>query len=164
MAVKKKPAPPRKRPEKVRRTRESRRRPSRARASDGTARRPEAAGLAAEADVIVDRPSVGQANEADDLFHQNLRLRRDLHFATERAKQAEGERADPWSDRSKGMRCATCVFFVPKIAHGKLAGGASMDTASRLGRCRRSNPTMKGYPAVFVTDWCGEHKLDENKV
>jgi hypothetical protein len=33
-----------------------------------------------------------------------------------------------------------------------------------LGRCRRHAPTMSGYPAVFVSDWCGDHKLDENKV
>jgi hypothetical protein len=33
-----------------------------------------------------------------------------------------------------------------------------------LGRCRRHAPTMNGYPAVFVTDWCGDHKLDETKI
>jgi hypothetical protein len=33
-----------------------------------------------------------------------------------------------------------------------------------LGRCRRHAPTMSGYPAVFRTDWCGDHKLDENKL
>jgi hypothetical protein len=33
-----------------------------------------------------------------------------------------------------------------------------------LGRCRRHAPTMSGWPAVFVNDWCGSHKLDENKI
>jgi len=38
------------------------------------------------------------------------------------------------------------------------------DTNKILGRCRRHAPTMNGYPAVFNTDWCGDHKLDENKI
>jgi hypothetical protein len=33
-----------------------------------------------------------------------------------------------------------------------------------LGRCRRHCPTMSGFPAVFENDWCGDHKVDENKV
>jgi hypothetical protein len=31
-----------------------------------------------------------------------------------------------------------------------------------IGRCRRHAPTMTGYPVVFVNDWCGDHKLNEN--
>lgn len=63
---------------------------------------------------------------------------------------------DPWKHRSEGMRCATCMWCVMKAsaASGK----------SKLGRCRRHAPTMSGYPAVFENDWCGDHKLDENKV
>ena len=57
---------------------------------------------------------------------------------------------DPWKHRSKGMRCKTCMFFV----HKGIPGG-------NIGRCRRHAPTMKGYPVVFETDWCGDHKLDE---
>jgi hypothetical protein len=33
-----------------------------------------------------------------------------------------------------------------------------------LGRCRRHAPSMNGYPVVFPTDWCGDHKLDETKL
>lgn len=33
-----------------------------------------------------------------------------------------------------------------------------------VGRCRRHAPTMGGYPVVYMTDWCGDHRLDENKV
>lgn len=33
-----------------------------------------------------------------------------------------------------------------------------------IGRCRRRAPTMNGYPVVFSDDWCGDHKIDENKV
>jgi hypothetical protein len=32
-----------------------------------------------------------------------------------------------------------------------------------VGRCRRHAPTMTGYPVVYTSDWCGDHKLDENK-
>lgn len=63
---------------------------------------------------------------------------------------------DPWKHRSSGMRCKTCCWFVPKEPTDK----PSYD----LGRCRRHAPTMNGYPVVFVNDWCGDHKLDENKV
>lgn len=38
------------------------------------------------------------------------------------------------------------------------------ETTSSIGRCRRRAPTMSGYPVVFLADWCGDHKLDENKV
>jgi len=40
----------------------------------------------------------------------------------------------------------------------------SPDTRGLLGRCRRNAPTMKGFPAVFQGDWCGEHKLDGSKI
>lgn len=63
--------------------------------------------------------------------------------------------SDNWKHRSKGMRCRTCMFFVKKEAQEGETG---------LGRCRRHSPTMSGFPAVFVTDWCGDHKLDENKI
>ena len=55
---------------------------------------------------------------------------------------------DPWAHRSEGMRCRSCMWFAQK------GDGA-------LGRCRRHAPTMSGFPAVFMDDWCGDHKLDE---
>ena len=61
---------------------------------------------------------------------------------------------DPWKHRTKGLSCATCIWFVLK---------KSENGESKLGRCRRHAPTMNGYPAVFLNDWCGDHKLDENK-
>ena len=64
--------------------------------------------------------------------------------------------ADPWAHRAANMRCRTCMWFVPK-QHGD-AG------FSKLGRCRRHAPTMNGFPAVYESDWCGDHKLDETKV
>jgi hypothetical protein len=63
---------------------------------------------------------------------------------------------DPWAHRSKKMRCATCMWFVEKSREG-------LDLDYTIGRCRRHSPTMNGYPVVYATDWCGDHKLDENK-
>jgi hypothetical protein len=59
---------------------------------------------------------------------------------------------DNWQHRSTGMRCQTCMWFVQKPG-----------PRAEIGRCRRHAPTMHGYPVVFVTDWCGDHKLDETK-
>jgi hypothetical protein len=57
---------------------------------------------------------------------------------------------DPWKNRSANMRCQTCMHFAEK--------------KGKVGRCRRNAPTMSGYPVVFKLDWCGEHKLDENRI
>lgn len=62
---------------------------------------------------------------------------------------------DPWVHRSKNMTCATCMWANSKIGS---------DGEAKLGRCRRHAPTMNGYPVIYMTDWCGDHKLDENKV
>jgi hypothetical protein len=57
------------------------------------------------------------------------------------------------------------MYFVRKAV--KLAEPATnrpTNDKGDLGRCRRHAPTMSGFPAVFETDWCGDHKLDENKI
>lgn len=72
--------------------------------------------------------------------------------AKERQQTEAPPPIDPWAHRSIGMRCSTCMRYVPK------AGGAP------VGRCRRHAPTMNGYPVVFEMDWCGDHRLDENKI
>jgi hypothetical protein len=33
--------------------------------------------------------------------------------------------------------------------------------SKKIGRCRKHAPTMGGYPVVYITDWCGDHKLNE---
>jgi hypothetical protein len=50
------------------------------------------------------------------------------------------------------------MWFVSKES----AGAIKSDVAV-VGRCRRHAPTMNGYPVVFVNDWCGDHRIDENK-
>jgi hypothetical protein len=67
------------------------------------------------------------------------------------ADEADEQVNDPWANRSSGMRCRTCMFFVRK-------------QTTDIGRCRRHAPTMGGYPVVYPDDWCGDHKLDETKV
>ena len=69
----------------------------------------------------------------------------------------EDLKRDPWSHRSENMRCRTCMWFVQKIRNGDSEGVI-------VGRCRRHAPTMEGYPVVFENDWCGDHKLDENRI
>ena len=57
---------------------------------------------------------------------------------------------DPLTNRSEGMRCRTCLWFVSKG-----------DGLSDVGRCRRHAPAMNGYPVVLQSDWCGDHRLNE---
>jgi len=60
---------------------------------------------------------------------------------------------DNWAHRSILMHCDSCMWFVLK------KGGP----INEIGRCRRHAPTMSGYPAVYMSDWCGDHKIDETK-
>jgi hypothetical protein len=68
---------------------------------------------------------------------------------------AEWESEDNWKHRSAGMVCSTCMFFTPKTAKSGEV---------KLGRCRRHSPSMYGWPVMMLTDWCGDHKLDEEKI
>ena len=69
---------------------------------------------------------------------------------------------DPWAQRSSGMKCLTCIWFVPKQRIG--TSNSDVNALIQVGRCRRHAPTMNGYPVVYMTDWCGDHRIDENKV
>ena len=66
---------------------------------------------------------------------------------------------DNWKHRSDVMKCRTCMYFVIK----ELAEVSKKKPELILGRCRRHAPTMSGWPVMFLTDWCGDHKLDETK-
>jgi len=67
--------------------------------------------------------------------------------------------SDPWKHRSSGMKCRTCMWFVIKGTQEEQVGKPII-----LGRCRRHAPSMNGYPVVYLDDWCGDHKIDENKL
>jgi len=62
---------------------------------------------------------------------------------------------DNWKHRSENMRCLTCMFFVVKEDAAPVYGMGD----ARLGRCRKHCPTLNGWPAVYTSDWCGDHKL-----
>jgi hypothetical protein len=64
--------------------------------------------------------------------------------------------SDNWERRSGGMVCSTCISYVVKKAKA--------DGVKEVGRCRKHAPTMSGFPVVFPSDWCGDHRLDEDKV
>jgi len=85
---------------------------------------------------------------------------------------------DNWADRLSRMVCKTCRFYVPKPVPMYSLGGKAPDTQSQdhppglmpgpvppknydLGRCRRHAPSLRGWPVVYNTDWCGDHKLSE---
>jgi hypothetical protein len=76
---------------------------------------------------------------------------------------------DNWQHRSVGMKCATCMWYVPKPPEYDLMQHPNAPTERikrtfKVGRCRRRSPTMSGWPAMYTTDWCGDHKLDEEKL
>jgi len=59
---------------------------------------------------------------------------------------------DNWMHRSENMKCKTCMWFKPKV---------NSKGITDLGRCRKHAPTINGWVVVFVNDWCGDHKLNE---
>jgi len=79
----------------------------------------------------------------------------------DKAIEAIGE-ADNWKHRSQGMKCSTCMWHVPKRPAS--AGKTGDHPGDGIGRCRKHCPTMGGWPVMKFTDWCGDHKLDEEKV
>lgn len=70
---------------------------------------------------------------------------------------------DNWKHRSAGMKCGSCMWFVPKAPLESQAT-KPLDSRGEIGRCRRHAPTMNGFPVVFTGDWCGDHKLNEEAV
>ena len=66
---------------------------------------------------------------------------------------------DPWEGRNKYRRCQKCMHYVPKLP---------TDTTrnyTMIGRCRRHAPVcQEGYPVVYPTDFCGDFRMDEDKV
>lgn len=69
---------------------------------------------------------------------------------------AKNVERDPWIHRSTRMKCRTCMYYVSKT------GDSESTMIMGIGRCRRHAPHMNGYPVVFESDWCGDHKLNEN--
>ena len=66
---------------------------------------------------------------------------------------------DNWKHRSQNMKCSTCMWFAEK-QRSLLVD----DSKAPIGRCRRRAPSINGFPVVFGTDWCGDHKINEDAV
>lgn len=64
---------------------------------------------------------------------------------------------DFWKHRSSMMKCYSCMWYISKNSK------TIFTPEYEVGRCRRHCPTMGGFPVVRGGDWCGDHKLDENK-
>lgn len=79
------------------------------------------------------------------------RLTKNMKEETMNEEESKAQKCDedPWRNRSERMKCRTCMWFVHKVE------------GTVIGRCRRHAPTMSGYPVVTVTDWCGDHKVNE---
>lgn len=76
----------------------------------------------------------------------------------------EKKSKDNWKHRNKGMSCKTCMWFVPKAFGEDQTGNPTFTRNDEVGRCRKRAPSMSGWPVMFKTDWCGDHKLYENKI
>ena len=68
---------------------------------------------------------------------------------------------DNWKHRSEGMRCRSCMWYVPKDPAPPQPGANEPVAVKDLGRCRKRAPTLGGFPVVWASDWCGDHKLSE---
>jgi hypothetical protein len=79
-------------------------------------------------------------------------------------KSCDAGTPDPWKHRSAGMKCRTCMFCVMKDPFLREYSQEENRGGKKVGRCRRRAPTMNGYPVIYEDDWCGDHKIDENKV
>jgi hypothetical protein len=64
--------------------------------------------------------------------------------------------SDPWKHRSAVMKCQSCMWYMPKES--------TIPGLPEIGRCRKHAPTMGGFPVVYPTDWCGDHRLDETRL
>lgn len=72
------------------------------------------------------------------------------------------DKKDLWELRSAKMKCQTCAWFLEKETIIKKNYPTIPDQT--IGRCRRHAPTFNGFPAVYMNDWCGDHRLDQDKI
>ena len=97
-----------------------------------------------------------------EAFNEGQEKTRGLRPEVVRQGAIAGSGIDPWAQRNKGMKCMTCIWYVPKERIG--TSNSDINPLVQVGRCRRHAPTMNGYPVVYMMDWCGDHRVDENKI
>ena len=71
---------------------------------------------------------------------------------------------DPWTNRPDGLKCKTCIWYVEKQKSRVGTADSDVNPLKVIGRCRRHAPTMNGFVPVYPDDWCGDHRIDENKL
>lgn len=55
------------------------------------------------------------------------------------------QKEDNWADKST-FKCLTCMYYQGKN--------------EEVGRCHYYPPqSVKGFTAVYPSDWCGQHKI-----
>lgn len=64
------------------------------------------------------------------------------------ANKVEAE--DNWADKSTFV-CVTCMWYKPKEM--------LESTGQPIGRCRAHPPDIRGFPIVYATDYCGQHRM-----
>ncbi|MBU8921309.1 MAG: hypothetical protein KOO63_05770 [Bacteroidales bacterium] len=102
-----------------------------------------------------------------DVAHTLLQAAREEEEKKQGARIKELRRKESGEDSilhsienlSKGMKCSTCMYYVAKVGPQN-----TIPISPRVGRCRRNAPTMSGWPVMFDSDFCGNHKLDESKI
>ena len=69
-----------------------------------------------------------------------------VNSVTGATPQVVTPQTDNWANRAIGMVCDTCAYYTNT-------------------RCRRNAPVVQhGWPAVFRTDWCGQHKMTKDRI
>jgi len=58
--------------------------------------------------------------------------------------------------KASKMKCPTCSWFEETELYHKI----DKKCFALIGTCRKHAPTTNGYPPVFTTDWCGDHRSD----
>ena len=81
-----------------------------------------------------------------------------------RAGGVEEQNQDNWVHRSTSMFCRSCMWWVEKKASSHTLLDEATGERQIIGRCRRHAPSMQGFVPTFSTDWCGDHRLDENRM
>ncbi len=68
---------------------------------------------------------------------------------------------DPQEYRDKNMCCETCIWYAQEEPTD---GIRFFNWNTEYATCRFKSPVLGGWPVLYLGDWCGDHKLDEDKV
>lgn len=61
--------------------------------------------------------------------------------------------------------CSICTFFVRTDSYNHPEDTDQVASTMQVGNCRRHSPQSGiGWPIVKGSNWCGDHKLDHEKL